>query len=230
MALIEDDALLFEVGVGKGSLIVSGLNHQRAKGRPENQWLLAQLLDYAATMPQPKVKWPASMLSVVYSAPEGCLPGCRRIVVNKGETTTWFSYREDHAKSFVCRQNDVKRRIVWETVAVPKDLAADRVTFAFAGGLGFSSQPKTDGFMLEVNGKDAIRFDMPVADRWESDDKRVELRFEKRREVTEDTFGLFFVTIPRDMLTPGKPCQLAVRSLGKGSQRWFGLNPYTDTK
>ena len=57
MALIEDDALLFEVGVGKGSLIVSGLNHQRAGDRPENQWLLARLLDYAAALPQPKAKW-----------------------------------------------------------------------------------------------------------------------------------------------------------------------------
>jgi hypothetical protein len=230
MALVEDDALLFEVGVGKGSLIVSGLNHQRAKGRPENQWILSQLIGYAATMPKPKATWPASMLSVAYSAPEGCLPGFRRLVANKGETSTWYSYRQDKAKSFVCRQNDAKHRIAWETVAVPADLAADRVTFAFAGALGYSSQPKTDGFVLEINGKDAVKFDMPVADRWQSDDKRVELRFEKRRAVTEDTFGLFFVTVPRDMLTPGKPCQLAVRSLGQGSQRWFGLNPYSDLK
>jgi hypothetical protein len=58
MELIEDDALLFEVGVGKGSLIVSGLNHRGAAGRPENEWLVARLIDHAATFSRPKAKWP----------------------------------------------------------------------------------------------------------------------------------------------------------------------------
>jgi beta-galactosidase len=63
MAMVEDDALLFEVGVGKGSLIVSGLNHQQAGGRPENEWLIARLLEHAATFPQPNAKWPTSFVS-----------------------------------------------------------------------------------------------------------------------------------------------------------------------
>ena len=59
---VEDMALLFEVAVGRGCLIVSGLNHLKASGRPENQWLLARLLDHAAQFPQPKSKWPAAFL------------------------------------------------------------------------------------------------------------------------------------------------------------------------
>jgi len=230
MAWIEDDAMLFEVGVGKGSLIVSGLNHQRAKGRPENQWLLASLINYAATMPQPKAKWPTSMFVATYAAPEGCLAGFHRLLAKRGEPGTWYSYREDHARVNLCRQTKAGNMVTWETAPVPRDAVGDRVTFAFAGGLGYSSQPKTDGFVLEINGKEALRFDMPIQERWESADKRVELRFEKRRAVTEDTFGLFYLTIPRDMLTPGKPCPLGVRSLGGGSQRWFGLNSYSDAK
>jgi hypothetical protein len=38
------------------------------------------------------------------------------------------------------------------------------------------------------------------------------------------------VTVARDLLTPGKTCELGVRSLGTGSRRWFGLNPYTDVR
>jgi hypothetical protein len=34
------------------------------------------------------------------------------------------------------------------------------------------------------------------------------------------------LTIPRDLIKPGEPCALGVRSLGKKSRRWFGLNPY----
>ena len=75
LALVEDDALLFEVGVEKGTLIVSGLNHRAPQGRPENEWLMARLLDHAAGFPQLKVKWPASFLTVAFVAPEGCLPG-----------------------------------------------------------------------------------------------------------------------------------------------------------
>jgi hypothetical protein len=229
MALIEDYALLFEVGVGKGSLIVSSLNHARAAKRPENQWLLAQMLDYAATLPQPKTHWPTSFLARRYAAPDGCVPGFRRMTEHKGEVSSWYSYREDHARSFVCRQNNRGNRVTWETVPLP-EAVGDRVTFVFAGGLGYSSQPKTEGFALEINGREAIRFDMPAPAKWTSADKRVELRFEPRRAVTEDQFGRFYLTIPREMLKPGAACQLGVRSLGAGSQRWFGLNPYFDTK
>jgi hypothetical protein len=54
----------------------------------------------------------------------------------------------------------------------------------------------------------------------------VELRFESRRVISVDQFGLFHLTVPRDMLKPGEPCVLGVRSLGTGSRRWFGLNSY----
>ena len=59
---VTDEAILFEVTVGKGCLIVSGLNHSKASGRQENKWLLARLLEYAAHFPQPKAQWPASFL------------------------------------------------------------------------------------------------------------------------------------------------------------------------
>ncbi len=230
MALVEDDALLFQVGVGKGCLIVSGLNHQRAQGRPENQWLLARLIDHASTMPRPTPRWPASFVTCHFAAPKGCLAGFRSLTAHKGEQAMWYSYREDQASAAVCRQNEIGNQVTWETAALPTKCADDRVTFVFAGGLGFSSQPKTEGFALDINGKEALRFDLPPPDKWVGADHRVELRFQKRRAVTEDQFGLFYLTIPRSMLEPGKPCQLGVRSLGHGSARWFGLNPYHDVK
>ena len=57
--------------------------------------------------------------------------------------------------------------------------ASDRVTFVFAGGLGYSSEPKTEGFVLEINGKETLRFDLPEPKKWQSADKRVELRFDR---------------------------------------------------
>ncbi len=230
MALVEDDAILFQVGVGKGCLVVSGLNHRRAEGRPENQWLLARLIDHAASMPRPASRWPASFVTCHFAAPQGCIPGFRRLTANKGEPATWYSYREDHAYAAVCRQSEIGNRVTWETAPLPKPCADPRVTFVFAGGLGYSSQPKTNGFALDINDKEAIRFDLPSPDKWVNAANGVELRFAKRRTVTEDQFGLFYLTIPRSLLEPGKPCQLGVRSLGSGSARWFGLNRYYDTR
>jgi hypothetical protein len=226
MALLEDDALLFEVGVGRGSLIVSGLNHRRAAGRPENEWIIARLVDRAAGFPQPKVKWPESFVKIVSVAPEGCLPGFRRLVANEGEEAAWHSIREDNARVLICRQNKPGNRVTWETASVSEERAGDRVTFVFAGVLGYGSEPKTEGFALDINGKEALRFDLPEPKTWQSADKRVELRFETRRTVSVDQFGLFHLTVPRDLLKPGEPCVLSVRSLGTGSRRWLGLNPY----
>jgi hypothetical protein len=226
LAWVEDDALLFEVGVERGDLIVSGLNHRDAKNRPENEWLIARLLDYAATMPQVKVKWPASFLKVLSVAPEGCIAGFGRLVANEGEDAIWHSYREDNTRVLVCRQNKLGNLVSWQTAPVPKDASGDSVTFVFAGGLGFASEPVTAGFALEINGKEALQFNLPEPKFWQSPDKRVTLQFDSRRTLSVDQFGLFRLTVPRDMVKPGEPCVLGVRSLGTGSRRWFGLNRY----
>jgi hypothetical protein len=216
LALVEDDALLFEVGVEKGLLVVSGLNHRRACGRPENEWLIARLADYAAGFPRPRAQWPVSFLP---------LAGYRRLLANQGEEGFYPSYCEENSRLFLCRQTKHGNLIAWETAPVPKGFPGEQVTLVFAGGLGFSSEPKTEGFVLGIDGRDVLRFDLP-AGRWESADKRVELRLDVRRTNALDQFGLFFLRMPRDMLKAGEPCRLCVRSLGTGSQRSFFLNPY----
>ena len=82
MEAVEDTAILYEVGVGKGCLIVSALNHQRAAGHPENDWLLARLLDHAAS-PQPTAKWPVPFVSALGAASAGRLPDFGRLVSNE---------------------------------------------------------------------------------------------------------------------------------------------------
>jgi hypothetical protein len=226
LARVEDTALLFEVGVDKGCLIVSGLNHRKAAGRPENQWIVARLLNRAAQFSQPRVKWSASLLAVASIVPKGSLPGFRRLVANEGEETAWYSYREDNTRTLTCRQDKPGNRVTWETAPVPQKPSGDRVTFVFAGGLGFASEPNSEGFVLEINGQEMLRFDLPEPKTWQSADKRVELRFESLRTVSVDQFGLFHLTVPRDIVKPGEPCTLSVRSLGTGSRRWFGLTPY----
>jgi hypothetical protein len=81
---------------------------------------------------------------------------------------------------------------------------------------------------LEINGKEAVRFNLPEPRQWTSSDKSVELRFDIRRTIGPDTFGLFHLTVPKDRITVGEPARISVRSIGKGSRRWFSVIPYTD--
>jgi hypothetical protein len=228
-------ALLFEASVGKGSVIVSGLKLARGAedDSPEAQWLLARLLEHAGTLPQPKATLPAAFLRGQIEkapAPEGpFVSGFARVLTSEAEHADYASYRDGEAPLFVCRQTAAGRTLEWETAAAPADPRESRVTFVFAGGLGWRSQPKTEGFALLVNGRELLRFDIARDYHvWSAKDGTGKLWFVPKKLLPEDALGLFYLSVPVQFLKPGEPCRLAVRSLGQGSRRWFGLNPFTD--
>jgi len=233
--LCRSKALLCEARVGEGSLVVCGLNLALGKTphRPEREWLLVRLIDHAGTLPRPRAELPLDFLRKRVAAiapPKGpFILGFQRLLTNEGETGTWHSYREDNTRFYVCRQTAPGHLVEWETAPVPEALKAKPVTFVFAGGLGWVSQPKTKGMTFLVDGREVIGFDV-TQDRatWESEDGKVKLHFVPRRRLPLDAVGFFYVSVAAELLTPGKPCRLAVRSKGSGSRRWFGLNPYTD--
>ena len=232
--LCRSKALLFQARLGKGSLIVSGLNLQLGKESwPEAEWLLARMIEHAGSFPMPKGELPLEFLrqrAAAMEPPEGpFLSGFQRLIRNEGETDKWVSIREDNAAYHICRQTAPGHLVEWEMASLPADWKGATATFVFAGGIGFLSQPRTKGFTLLLNGKEALAFDV-TQDRsvWRSADKRVALHFVPMRPMPQDGIGLFYVCVAADLLTPGKPCTLAVRSNGAGSRRWFGLNPYAD--
>ena len=177
MELVEDSAMLYEVGVGKGGLIVSGLNHDYAAGRPENEWLLARLLEHAASHPRPKAKWPPAFLSAIANR----VPGFHRLISGNGPHHVSVTYRDEQAPFYSCTQMKAGNSVTWETTPVPANLAEDHATFVFAGTFGYGSAPPSKGFALEINGKETLAFDIPVSRgwecRWQSADRQVELTF-----------------------------------------------------
>jgi beta-galactosidase len=226
--MVRDNAFLFEARVGPGSLLVSGLNHAAARGRPEGEWLLSRLLDYAATLPQLPAEIPMAYLRGRLPAQPPPGPYCRgfcKLIGTPAETGTWFSYYDDNAKVYICRQTRLDDLLQWQTETLPAEIGRPKVTFRFAGGLGYVSQPKTEGFVLLVNGREVLRFDLGDRLKWASADGRIVLELIPSRKLPEDRVGQFYLTVSRDLLKPSEPCRLAVRSLGGGSRRWFGLNP-----
>jgi len=234
-SLCRSKALLFQARVGEGALIVSGLNLLFARGQqpPEAEWLLARLIEHAGTLPKPRAELPLTFFRkrIARAAPPKgpYLLGFRRLIRNEGEESIWHSYREDNTRFYICRQTAPGHLVEWETARVPDALKGRAITFVFAGGLGWRSEPRTKGFAFLVNGREVIDFDITqVRATWKSKDEKVALHFVPLRRLPLDGVGLFYVTVAPDLLAPGKPCRLGVRSKGSQSRRWFGLNPYTD--
>ena len=116
----------------------------------------------------------------------------------------------------------------WTTAPVV-DSAIEEITFAFMGGLGWNSQPKTEGFELLVGDDVGLLFDVTRQScRWTNENTGVELLYVPTWNSDEDSGGFFFVTLPKSRVMPGAPLKLGVRSRGEGSMRWFAVDYYLD--
>lgn len=131
--------------------------------------------------------------------------------------------------TYPVRQTDGKQRIVWKSAALPGDWPHKTVTLVWAGGIGWRSQPDGGPFSLLVNGKHRIDFPFTTQSaRWSSPDGATRLDYVVRRSTNEDSFGLFFLTLPVTDLTPGQPAEVAITAPAADSRRWVSLVPYTD--
>ena len=223
---VQDTAVVFDAAVGKGTLVVSGLNHAKAKGQPESESTLAALLKQAAAGPSGPAVMKAGDLATTDAVPEGTVLGFRRLMEGKYEQTTWKTWRGDNDPNIVCRQNSKENVLSWRTAPAPAD---GEVTYIFAGGLGYTSSPASEGFVFEANGKKLFTFDVvpEEGDRfaWEGEGARME--FEVLRRSPSDAFGRFRLTLPESLRSKAGTV-LTVRSLGEGSSRWFALYPFNN--
>ena len=235
---------LFEFSVGKGRLVLCSFNLPKAiaDGDPLARDIFVRIVKHLSRDELPEAcrvdpdTIRRKLLGTIIKLPDlkTILPPGPKLqgfksFTKPGEQSTWKSYREDNATVHVCRQTSKENIVEWETDPASDPLPKDSVTFIFAGSAGFVSQPETAGFAFIVNGKPVLDFDVSLRpDMWTSKDKKVKLVYIVRRKTEEDSFGLFYVVINKDLLTPGQPCRLGVQSKGTGSRRWFGLTPYRD--
>jgi len=227
-----DKALLFEARAGRGSLLVSAFNHRKAWGFPEGDWLLSRLLDYGSALPKPSLSMKLEALREAARTPSHPggphFQGFIRVVTNQAEKAVWHTALEDNVEGYLCRQTRPGNLIAWETAPAPKEIRGP-ISFVFAGGLGWKSEPPSDGYVFLVNGHPALEFNFTMeAKTWKSADGKVQLSFRPTRLLEVDALGYFYVRLAPDLMVPGQPCVLGVQSKGQGSKRWFGLHPYTD--
>ncbi|MBI2301041.1 MAG: hypothetical protein HYU66_19185, partial [Armatimonadetes bacterium] len=192
-------AYLFEARVGQGRLLFStfNLSPTARAADPAAEWMYVCLTRYAAGPEfQPNGTLPADWLRErigEFSLPpsETWLEGFGQVVACTEGETRWMTWREDDVPVYVVRQTDGKQRLAWQTAPAPADWAHYRVTFVFAGAIGWRSQPDGGHFSLAVDGKPALDFPFTTeTTRWRSSDGAVTLDYDVRRSTGEDTFGV----------------------------------------
>lgn len=228
-------ALLMQVRLGKGSLLLSGLNFDSGlhNGGPEAAYVLGRMLEHASTFPQPSTEWTTAFVQeLVAGSPftKGPLiSGYERLTFHRGEKVAGQSCRERSAESFRIRQEEPLHRIAWETAVAP---TASLPVFVFAGGFPFMEPPASNpGFTLALNGTRLLDFDTArTQTRWTSADGRTALLYVPGhvRPSWSETAGIFYLSVPGELTTPGKRCNLEVRARGSENKRWFALHPYAD--
>ena len=153
-------------------------------------------------------------------------------LTSKGvEQSVWLNYSGTKVKRPFIRQLEKGAKLAWKTAPIKSIPDDGKAVFLFLGGVGWTSEPKTEGFVLSVNGKRSLRFDVTreVAT-WRSTDGELRLGYFPTWTSIVDSGGFFYLEVPRSLLERGKSLDLAVTSIGAGSSRWFALDLTKDVK
>ncbi len=170
-----------------------------------------------------------SDLKSITSLAEDSINGVEQLLTKDPATASWFNFSGLHAERPFIRQTDELQRLSWKTSASAKTGTKSR--FLFAGGLGWSSQPKTDGFEVLLNGKAELKIDVSLTTTaWESPGKQVRLDYLVTWSSDTDSAGLFYLTVPNEMLDKHGQLTIEVHSLGTGSLRWFSVDNIRNVK
>jgi hypothetical protein len=235
--LMRRKAYLFEARVGKGKLLVCTLNLNAKQRRtdPAASWVYARLLHYAAGAQfHPTAEIPVAWLQKHIGMenlpdPDTWVEGFGQVEAASEAPQRWYSYREDDVLSYPVRQTDGLQFLTWQSAPVPRPWKHPTVTFVWAGGIGWASEPPGGHFSLLVNGRPVLDFPFTTTSAtWTAPERHATLSYWVRRILGPDTFGLFMLVLPAEEVEPGKPITLTVTATAAKSKRWFGLNPYRD--
>ena len=202
---------------------------------PEANALLDALLRYVYSDDFDPQKETSALHVKKLVKPDDAAWGISKLLSQPTEQLPWHTLYEDNVLYPFCRQREEGSELSWLTGT--RDCDAETTTFVFVGALGYWSEPKTDGFLMTIDDKTQIRFDLPesgslkVGDvvEWKSEDGKATLSFELGRASTPgpDYFGVFRLVVPAAELNQdAQVSKIVVKSLGKGSSRWFAVHEY----
>ena len=156
--------------------------------------------------------------------------GFQKLLSQHVSGDVWYDFTGGRRLRPYIRQRKLGRTISWQSAPLPSATREERSTLLFMGGVGWISEPATEGFVLLINDRETVHFDVTLQPgRWHTDDKSVTLGYLPTWVSNVDSGGYFYVTLPSDQLHEDGSCNLGVRSLGEGSRRWFAVDLLTET-
>jgi hypothetical protein len=151
-------------------------------------------------------------------------PPVAKVTSTDHESTEWHNFVGDFVPRGFIRQQKIGMELAWVTHPISKPVETALV-FAFIGGVGWETEPMTDGFSLSIGDEEKLRFDVTrELSRWVSGDETVELIYLPTWTSAVDSGGFFFVSLTQIPVNDDGAVKFAVRSLGQGSKRWFALD------
>lgn len=148
--------------------------------------------------------------------------GVEQIDPSGGEATEWYNFAGDFTVRQFIRQRNADEQLSWRTPKIRAN--AKPLTLCFSGGVGWESEPKTNGFLLLLPNT-TIPFDVTREPaRWASKDGKAELVYWPTWTSNVDSAGFFVLLWNEPKLDDASRVQFSVRSLGSGSKRWFAVD------
>ena len=198
-------------------------------GKTEKEVIRQQLAKFSDYFTHERLKQLSTLLA---NAREGF---ARSTADSKQSYDSWHTFTGTKRLRPYIRQTAAytERSLTWETSDLnASDSPNESQVLVFAGGLGWITEPETEGFMLEINGKPCLPFDVTrEPQEWESTDGKFRLTYLPTWTSNVDSAGFFFLTARHRLLrSDNGPTTLGVRSLGKGSRRWFALDRFRDCR
>jgi hypothetical protein len=229
-AVLRRRAILFEIGVGKGSLIVCGLDLEpKLRGvDPSAAFLHREILRHAASGPRPEVTITREEAGELFlprplvELKPGEVRGLSQVLQSTLGSIDHPTHRDGEVRlGHLVRQTDGRSTLSWETAPVPA--GEGPVTFVISAGTGWISEPE-GRFSLSVNGRHLLDFGVTLEKReWRSTDGAARLEYDVRRVEGVDSLGVMRLTVPRAGLQAGRPARIEVAGSASGSRRWFIL-------
>ena len=173
---------------------------------------------------EPKLGQEKKILEAVQKCIQLALPVNASMISGQGERTEWHNFSGDFVERSFIRQSKRGVEISWKFL-LNESKSNEEIALCFTGGLGWKTEPETGGFMMYVNGKSSVAFDVTTSPRiWSSSDQRIKLLYLPTWSSDLDSGGFFFLHALKPNDQEKTNLKISVISKGEGSKRWFAID------
>lgn len=150
-----------------------------------------------------------------------------------GENIDYFSVFPDHAnRALLTRTTDGAKTIEWETDVVPQNTKGPYVYFNWLVSHSSGTSGGVRRFDLYINDQKALTLTTHPANQqpdWiaKAADSTAFVFDQIKMDGLKDSYGIGYLRIPKNKITPGKPVRLKLIGQNQGSRDWFMTYKFT---